>query len=143
MLADDLEHGLGVGGVFERLAEFSLVQKLGDVGERVEVFLKLALGNEEKHDEVDRLVVERIELDPALGAAQGADDLGDQIGRGVRNADAKPDARAHGRLALLDDGGDGVFILGLDLAGGHEVVDQLINGLPAVRRLQVRDDLRV
>ena len=80
-------------------------------------------------------------LTPFLRAAQRADDFVDQIGRGVRNADAEADAGAHGGFALLDDGGDGVAMLGLDFAGGHEVVDQFINGLPAIGRLQIRDDL--
>ena len=44
----------------------------------------------------------------------------------MRDADAKADAGAHGGFALLDYGGDGVVVLGLDLAGGHQVIDQLI-----------------
>ena len=58
MLADDLEHRIRIRRVFERLTEFGFVQKFGDVGESMEMFLKLTLGNEKKHDEVDRLVVE-------------------------------------------------------------------------------------
>ena len=72
------------------------------LAERVEVFLKLTLGNEEEHDEVDRLIVERVEVDPFLRSPQRADDLVDQIGEAVvRNADAESDAGAHGGFALL------------------------------------------
>src|SRR5512138_1610868 len=98
---DNIEHGLGVGSFFERLPKFLFVQQLGDLGERVEMLLKLALGNEEEHDERDRLVVERVEVDALLRPAKGANDFTDQVGRGVRNANAKPDARAHGSLSLL------------------------------------------
>ena len=31
--------------------------------------------------------------------------------------------------------------LGLDFAGGDEIVDQFVNGFPAVRGAQFRDDL--
>ncbi len=57
------------------------------------------------------------------------------------NADAEPDAGAHGRLALLDGGGHGVAVAGLNLAGGNQIADQFINGFPPVRRVQIRDDL--
>ena len=75
-------------------------------------------------------------LTPLLGAAQRADDLVNQVRRGVRNADAEADAGAHRGLALLDHGGDGLAVLGLDLAGGHQVVDQLVDRFPAVGRAQ-------
>jgi len=41
--------GFGIGRFFKGFAEISLMEQLGDVGEGVEVFLKLALGNEEEH----------------------------------------------------------------------------------------------
>jgi len=37
--------------------------------------------------------------------------------------------------------GNGVVMLGFDLAGFDEIVDQLVNGLPTVCCLQVSDDL--
>jgi len=141
VLADDREHAFGVGGGFERLAEFGLVQQLRDVGERVEMLLKLSLRHQEEHDQVHRLVVQRVEVHPGLRTAERPNDLGDQLGGGVRDADAKPDARAHGGLALLYHGGDGVLVLRFDFSGGDEVVDQLVDGQPAVRRLQIGDDL--
>ena len=108
------------------------MKNLGDVGERVEVFLELTLGNEEKHDEIYRLIIERVEVDPFLRATQCTDDFRDQIGGGVRDADAESDASAHRSLALLDDCGDGLAMLRLDFSGGHEVVDEFINRLPTV-----------
>ena len=62
VFADDGEHGVGVGRFFERFAEISLVQKFGDVGERVEMFLKLTLRDEKEHDELHGLIVERIKI---------------------------------------------------------------------------------
>ena len=76
-----------------------------------------------------------------MRTAQRADDFLDQIRGGVRDADAEADAGAHGGLALFDDGGDGVAVAGLDLAGGHQIADQFVNGLPAVGGAQIGDDL--
>jgi hypothetical protein len=137
VLFDDGQHGVGVGRFFEGFPEFGLVQQFGNVRERVEMLLELSLRHEEEHDEFYRLVVERVEVDALRGAAQRADNLVNQIRRGVRDADAKPDAGGHGRLALFDGGGDGVAVGGLNLAGGDKVPDEFVNCLPAVRRAQV------
>ena len=80
-------------------------------------------------------------LTPLRGAAQRADHFKNQIGRGVRDADAEADAGGHGGFALLDGGGHGVAVAGLDLAGGDEIADEFVNRLPAVRRFQFGDDL--
>jgi hypothetical protein len=57
----------------------------------------------------------------------------------VRYSDTEPDSCAHGGLAPLYTLGDGTTVFGLKLAFGHELVDQLINGLPAVFSPQVND----
>jgi len=117
--------------LFEFLAKFFDVKQLGDVGQGVKVFLKLALRHKEEHDQIDGLVVERVEIDAFGGPAQSADHFGDQVGRGMGDADAKADAGAHGRLALFDDGGDGLAVFGFDLARGDEVADKFVNRVPA------------
>ena len=71
MLPDDLEHGLGVGGLFQGLAKIRAMQEFGDVGQGVEMLLKLALRDEKQHDEINRLVVERVEIDAFRGPAGG------------------------------------------------------------------------
>src|SRR6266853_996558 len=58
------------------------------------------------------------------------------------NPDAESDAGAHGRLAFFDDGGDLIAIVRLDFAGLHQVVDQCVNGLPAVGGQHLSNDLR-
>jgi len=45
---DDVEHGLGVGGFFERRAEIGFMEELGDVGQRVEMFSGTGPGAREK-----------------------------------------------------------------------------------------------
>jgi hypothetical protein len=142
VFANRIEHHVGVGRLFERLAEFGFVQELRDVGERVEVFLELSLRHEKEHDELHRLIVECVEVDAFGRAAERADDFKNQIGRGVRDADAEADACGHGCFALLDGGGYGVAVAGLNLAGGHEIADEFVNRFPAVRRFQIGDDLR-
>ena len=43
------------------------------------MFLELALGNQKQHDELDRLIVKRVEVDALFRAAKRADDLVNQI----------------------------------------------------------------
>jgi hypothetical protein len=66
LILDHAQHGLGISGLFQGLAKFGLVQNLGDVGEGVKMLLKLALGHQEKHDEVHWLVVKRVKVDTVL-----------------------------------------------------------------------------
>ncbi len=62
LLADDLEHGLGVRRLLESLAEIGFVKEFGNIGEGMQVLLKLALRHEEQYNQVDRLVIQRVEL---------------------------------------------------------------------------------
>ena len=59
----------------------------------------------------------------------------------MRNADTKPDSRAHRGLAFLDHGRDLIAVFRFDLAGLHQLIDQFVNGLPAVEGLHLRNDL--
>ena len=68
LLPDDLQHRVGVGRLFQGLAEVGPVQKLGDVGESVEVLLELALRDKEEHDKIHRLIIQSIEIDAGLRA---------------------------------------------------------------------------
>src|SRR5258706_14459966 len=68
---DDVGHRLGVGGIFKRLAKFFFVQRLGDLGGGVEMFLELAWGAEEEHAGCDRLLAGRAEGDALLGPGDG------------------------------------------------------------------------
>src|ERR1035441_4015917 len=77
---DDLQHGVGVGRLLQGLAKFGFVEELGDIGQGVKVLLKLTLRHEEEHDQLDRLIVQGIEVDACLRAAQGADYFADQVG---------------------------------------------------------------
>ena len=117
------------------------MKNFGNVSERVKMFLELTLGNEKKHDEIYRLIVEGIKVDPFLRATQRTDDFRDQIGGGVRDADAESDAGAHRSLALLYDCGDGLAMLRLNFSGGYQIVDEFINRLPTVGCLQICEDL--
>ena len=74
-------------------------------------------------------------------AAECADDFVDQICRGMRDADAEPNARAHGGFPFLDGGGDGVAVFRRNFARCDEIAHQLVNGLPSVRCAQIGDDL--
>ena len=47
----------------EHLAELGAVQEFGNVRQRMKVFLKLTLRYEKQHDEVHRLIIERVKVD--------------------------------------------------------------------------------
>src|SRR6266508_2831865 len=118
--ADDVKHHLCVTRFLEGLSEFIFMEQLGNVGQGMEVFLKLALRNEKKHDEFDGLIVERVEVNSFPGAAKRAHHLIDQVRGGVWDADAEPNPCAHRRFPLLDHGGDLVAVVSLDFACRHE-----------------------
>jgi len=66
------------------------VEEFGDVGERVEVFLKLTLGTRTNMTSFTGWFIEGIEVDSLGERPSAADDLVDQIRGGVRDADAEP-----------------------------------------------------
>ena len=105
------------------------------------MLLELALGHQEKHDEIDGLVVESIKIDTRAGAAQRADHFGYQVRGGVRDTDTEADAGAHRCLALLDHRDDRFPVLGANLAGRHQVINQLVYRFPAIGSPQISDDL--
>ena len=75
MLLDDFEHGLGIGRLFQGLAKIGPMEELGNIGQGVKMLLKLALRHKEQHDQLHRLVVERIEVDAGFRAAERTDDF--------------------------------------------------------------------
>src|SRR6266850_5493318 len=94
LIADDLQHFIPIRRLFEGLAKFRLVQELGNISQRVKMFLELALGNQEQHDQVNGLIVQRVEVDALLGPAKRAHHFVDQVRRSMRNPDTEPDAGA-------------------------------------------------
>lgn len=138
---DDPVDGFGIGRGGEGVTEIGVVKVLGDVGQGVEMLLELALGNQEQDHQLDRLIVERLELHAGRRAAEDADDLGDEIGDGVRNTDAEADAGAHRLFALLDDRGDVLAVFGRNSARRHQLFDEFVDRLPAIGRPHLGDDL--
>ena len=120
-----------------------VVQKFGDIGESMKMFLKLALRNQKEHDEIHGLIVERVEVDSFFRAAERTDDFINQIGGGVGDADAEPDAGAHRSFPFLDDGSNRLAMFGFDFPCDNKVVDQFIDGFPSGGSLQIGKDLIV
>jgi len=112
---DDLIHVGRIWRGFQGLTEFLFMEELRDLGERVKMFLELALRNQEEHDKIDGLIIKGIEIDALFGTPEGADDFVNEVCGGVRNAYAKADAGAHGGFPLFDHGGDSLAMLGFDL----------------------------
>ena len=96
------------------------------------MLLHLTLWYKIQEHQIDGLTVQSVELNTFPRTANYSHHFANQIGRGVRNSDALPDSRAHRGFALYDAHRDCFPVLGLDLVNGHQMVDQLINGLPAV-----------
>src|SRR5258706_895066 len=78
-ISDHPVHFFGVVGLLQGLPKLLFVQKLRDVGESVQVLLKLALRNEEQHHEIDRLIVEGIEVHALPGTSECANYLVDEV----------------------------------------------------------------
>jgi hypothetical protein len=136
LLLDDLEHCLGGRSLFKRLAQVGFLQQLGDSGHSMQVLLKFFLRNQKKHDETDGLAVQGIKRDPVFRPSQCDDQLRNQIRRSVRNADAEPDAGAHGLLAFPHRAADGVKVFRLDCAGLRQPSEKFVNRLPTIYRPQ-------
>ena len=60
LVPNDLQHGCGVGRLFEGLPELGFVQEFGNIGQGVQMFLELTLRHQEQHHQVNRLIVQRI-----------------------------------------------------------------------------------
>ncbi len=105
--------------------------------------LKLIFRDDEKDDEFDRRIVERIEFNPTGRATEGGDNFIDAIGGSVRNSDAEPNARAHRFFPLLEQSQDAVSVFRLDFAETGEQVDQFDDGGPTLGGFHLRDDLLV
>ncbi len=101
MRFDDFDHGLGVRSLLERLAEFFIMEQLGNIGQGVKVLLELPLGDQKKHDQIDRLIIQRVKINPLRERPKRPDHFLDQIGGGMRDADAKADARCSWRTRVF------------------------------------------
>ncbi len=67
------------------------MQQLGDIGQRIHMFLELALRHQKEHHQADELTVHRVKSNCFLRAANRHNHFANQIGRGVREADAESD----------------------------------------------------
>jgi len=113
---DGVEDRLGVGCLFEGLAEFASMKQLGDVRQGVKMLLELTLRHQKERDQLHGLVVQGIEVEPFARAAEGAGDLVDEVGGGVGDADAENRCRLLIEMSrFLHGGGDGLTVLWFDL----------------------------
>ena len=99
------------------------MQLFGHVRQHMDVLLELAVRHEEQADQMDRLAIQGIKVDAFFRSTENGDDVGNQIGRGVGNANSEPDAGAHGSLAFFNRGGDGFAMFGRESAVFDELRD--------------------
>ena len=66
LVPDDLEHAFRIRRLFESLPELGPVQEFGNVRQRMQMLLELALRHKEQHHKVHGLIVQGIETDSLL-----------------------------------------------------------------------------
>ena len=110
LLLEERFHGISITGLLQGLSEIIVMEDFCNVGQRVEMFLKLPLRDQEEHHQVDRFVVQGIKVDPCLRTAKGPNHIINQIGRSMGNAHPETNSRAHAGFTLLDDIGNGFTI---------------------------------
>jgi len=125
----------------EPFSDRAVVQEFCDRGKGAEMGLKLILRDDEEHNEPDRRIIERVELDALGRATESRDYFRDRVGRRMRNGNPKTDPCAHRFLALLERGEDGVAAGGIDFPQADEQVNQLDDRGPAFRRFHLGNDL--
>jgi len=102
--------GLGKDGVksFGRIRSAQLrhnvmiAQQAGDAGERLQMISTGVFGRQEQENEIDRLIVDRVELDGRGEAGEKPIDPGQCRDLAMRNGDAMAQARRAELLALQE-----------------------------------------
>jgi hypothetical protein len=74
-IAKDRQNFFSGFGAGQALAHGTIVQKFCDRGERTQVRLKLIFWDDEKNDELDRRIVERIKLNACRRSSERGHDL--------------------------------------------------------------------
>ena len=81
--------------VLQSIAEILLMEQLGEIGQRVQMLLKLALRHQKQHHQIDWFAVQRVKLNSFARTSNRPDHFTNQIGGRVWYSDAHPDASAH------------------------------------------------
>src|SRR5580704_12864747 len=92
-----------------------LAQQPGDAGQCLEVIGAGAFGRQQKKDQIDRLAVERLEIDRPVEPREQSEQAAEVRHLAVRNGDAVADGRGAELFALHQDLENGL----LALAGQH------------------------
>src|SRR5207302_4164324 len=79
LITDNSQHHFGISGLLEGLAKLGPVQQLGDIGQRVQVLLELALRDQKKHHQIHGLIIEGVKTDSLFRAAQRTNDFMNQV----------------------------------------------------------------
>ena len=103
--------------------------------------LKLVLGHDEKDDELDRRVIERVELNAFARAAKSSHHFVEPIRGTMGNGNSETDAGAHRFLALFECRQNPVAVFWFDLTARDQQIHQLDDRVPAFRRFHLWDDL--
>jgi len=96
------------------------MQQLGQIGQRMQVLLELALWDEEQHHQMDWFTIQSFELNPFTRTSESSDDFRNEFGRSMRYSDTRSDSRAHRGFTFLNARQNCVPVLGLNLAMGYK-----------------------
>ncbi len=116
VVGEDGMEGGGFGGLAQPLRGCRVAQRAGDAGECCQMLAPSALGDEKEEDQVDRPIVDRLEIDRSRQASEQPVEAGQPDDAGVRNGDAGTDAGrsqplarrqgiVHGRFRDVDEVG--------------------------------------
>src|ERR1044072_7597230 len=103
--------------------------------------LKLIFRDDEKHDELDRRVVEGVKIASWRRSSKRAHYFLKPVGGTMRNGDSESNACAHCFLTLFQRSEDGIAVFRFNFTQTNEKIDQLNDGGPALRGFHLRDDL--
>src|ERR1044072_497913 len=126
---------VGIARLAQPRHHLGLAQEPRDAGERLQVIGARAFRGEQQANQIDRLAVERLEIDPALEAGEQADQLLELRQLAVRNRNAVADPGAAELLALRQRLEDQPVALSGQLRGARgELLDRLLLAVHFERR---------
>ncbi len=137
MRAVEVDHRRAVLGATQFLADLGVAQQARDAGQRLEMVGACAFGRQKQENQIDRLIVDRVEIDVAIKPREQADDARKAGQLAVRDRDAMADAGGAEALALQQRLENRSLGQTRDLG---RALGELLQKLLLALRLQRRDD---
>ncbi len=132
---------LVAGGHAELAEDFAVGEHFRDGGEGPQMEVVVLSRDDEEDDEMDRGVIECLEVDADFRPAEDGDHVIEMVRERVGNRDAGANTGADLLFASFESSEHFIVLGSRKLAGGDEMLDQLRDRRPVLRRLHVEEDL--